>query len=96
MNQERKVIEKYQESEKMMILLYAQWCRNNDLSAIELYENAYPDQPKQLLLEMMEWTVPKEEAEPISNETLMSALQAFGNDDLAFIVYEQWEKRKNN
>lgn len=94
MNQNQRVIKNYQENEKMMILLYAQWCRNNDLSAIELYEKAYPNQPKDLLLEMMGWTMPKEEAEPISNETLISALQAFGNDDLAFVVYEQQERQK--
>lgn len=94
MSRDRQVIENYKNNERMMVLLYAQWCRNQDLSPVDLYEQAYPNQPQDVLLEMMEWTVPKEEAEAISNETILSVLQTFGNDDLAFVIHEKIENRK--
>jgi hypothetical protein len=96
MSRDRQVIKNYESNERMMVLLYAQWCRNHDLSPVDLYEKAYPNQPKDVLLEMMEWTVPKEEADAISNETLLSVLQTFGNDDLAFVIHEQVENQKKD
>ncbi|WP_430791222.1 hypothetical protein VBD025_01860 [Virgibacillus flavescens] len=92
---EEKVIESYQNDEKMMILIYAQWCINNELEPKELYEQAYPSQMKNnALREALELTVSKEESEEIPDSTVMHVLQLFGNDDLAFIVQEQIDKRK--
>lgn len=95
---EQQIIENYQNDEKMMILVYAQWCINNNLDPITLYEEAYPNQLKNsALTEALELTVAKEESELIANETLLQILQVYGNDDLAFIVQEKIdliEKRK--
>lgn len=87
---EQKVIESYKQDEKMMILVYAQWCINNNLDPEALYERAYPDQmDNQALKEAMELTVSKQEAEEIADQTLLNILQVFENDDLAFIVQEK-------
>lgn len=92
---EEKVIESYQNDEKMMILIYAQWCINNDLEPKSLYVKAYPSQMKNNALEeALELTVPKKESEEIPDSTVLNVLQLFGNDDLAFIVQEQIDKRK--
>lgn len=91
---EEKVIESYQKDEKMMILIYAQWCINNDLEPRTLYEQAYPMQVKNnALREALELTVSKEEAGEVPDSTVLNVLQLFGNDDLAFIVQEQIDKR---
>lgn len=94
------VIKSYEHDEKMMILIYAQWCINNKLDPIAMYTEAYPDQMKNdALIEVMELTVPTEESEHIPDETVLNALQAFGNDDLAFIIQanidEKNKKRKD-
>lgn len=87
---EQKVIESYQNDEKMMILVYAQWCINHDLDPELLYEVAYPGQGKNSALkEALELTVPKHESEEIPNQTVLNILQLFGNDDLAFVVQEK-------
>ncbi|WP_164670924.1 hypothetical protein [Virgibacillus doumboii] len=92
---EQKVIESYQHDEKMMILIYAQWCINNDFDPKALYERAYPSQLKNnALTEALELTVPKKESDEIPNQTVLNALQLFGNDDLAFIVQEEIENSK--
>ncbi|ASK61297.1 hypothetical protein CFK37_03435 [Virgibacillus phasianinus] len=92
---EEKVIESYQNDEKVMILVYAQWCINNDIEPKDLYEQAYPKQMKNNALEeALELTVPKKESEEIPDSTVLNVLQLFGNDDLAFIVKEQIDKRK--
>jgi hypothetical protein len=92
---EEKIIENYQGQENMMILVFAQWCINHDLDPEEIYLRAYPNQSKnQALREALELTVPKEEAGEISDETLLGVLSLFGNDDLAFIVTEEIQKRK--
>lgn len=92
---EEKVIESYQSDERMMILIYAQWCINNDLEPKSLYMQAYPEQMKNnALKEALELTVSKEESEEIPDSTVINVLQLFGNDDLAFIVQEQINKRK--
>lgn len=89
------IIERYKEDEEMMILIFAQWCMNNDLDPIDVYEKAYPNQPKnKALLEAIEKTVPKEESEEISAEVVQHVLQLFGNDDLAFVIQEIINSRK--
>ncbi|WP_339229913.1 hypothetical protein NSQ77_07225 [Oceanobacillus sp. FSL K6-2867] len=93
---DKQVIENYQSDEKMMILIYAQWCINNELDPVKLYEKAYPGQLKNnALLEVIEGTVTAEESAEITDQTVLDVLQLFGNDDLAFIVQEQIEKRDN-
>lgn len=90
-----KIIANYQRDEKMMILVFAQWCINRDLNPEEVYLRAYPGQSKnQALKEAIELSVPKEEAGEIRNETLLGVLSLFGNDDLAFVVSEEIQKRK--
>ena len=92
---EEKIIENYRGQENMMILVFAQWCINHDLDPEEIYLRAYPNQIKnQALKEGIELTVSKEEAGEISDETLLGVLSLFGNDDLAFIVTEEIQKRK--
>ncbi len=92
---EDKVIESYQNDERMMVLIYAQWCINNDLDPKVLYEQAYPHQLKNTtLIDVLELTVPKKESEHIPDVTVLNVLQLFGNDDLAFIVQEVIEKRE--
>lgn len=98
MDQEKlqdKIIENYQSEEKMMILVFAQWCINNDLVPEEVYLRAYPDQSaNQTLKEALKLTVSKEEAGEVRDQTLLGVLSLFGNDDLAFVVTEEINKRK--
>ncbi|CAM5781287.1 MULTISPECIES: hypothetical protein [Brevibacillus] len=92
---EEQIIENYQRDEGMMILVFAQWCVNHGLDAHELYRRAYPGQAENpLLRQMTEITVPKEESEEIPDATLLGVLSLFGNDDLAFVVNEEIEKRQ--
>jgi len=92
---EEKVIGSYQSQEKMMILVFAQWCINHDLEPEEIYLRAYPNQSTNpALREAIELTVPKDEAGEISDETLLGVLSLFGNDDLSFVVTEEIQKRK--
>ncbi|TWE01722.1 hypothetical protein FB550_10588 [Neobacillus bataviensis] len=92
---EEKIIQHYQGEEKMMILVFAQWCVNHELDPEELYLRAYPNQSsKPSLREAIELTVPKEEAGEIADHTLLGVLSLFGNDDLAFVVTEEIQKRK--
>ncbi|RDW17142.1 hypothetical protein CWR48_14550 [Oceanobacillus arenosus] len=91
---EKRVVENYKNDEKMMILIFVQWCVNHDLDPAVLYEEAYPGQLKNnVLLETIEQAVPKNEAEEISDQTVLNVLQLFGNDDLAFVVQAAIEKR---
>lgn len=95
-NIEQRVIENYQNDERMMILIYAQWCINHDLDPKRMYEEAYPDQLKNdALVDALALTVSKQESDEIADETVLNVLQLFGNDDLAFIVQEAIEKREN-
>jgi hypothetical protein len=90
---EEKIIQHYQGEEKMMILIFAQWCINHDLDPEELYLLAYPNQAANIALkEAMELVVSKEEAGEIADETLLGVLSLFGNDELAFIVTEEIKK----
>jgi hypothetical protein len=92
---EEKIIQNYQNEEKMMILVFAQWCVNHDLDPVELYLKAYPDQASnQHLKEAIELTVSKDEAGGISDQTLLGVLSLYGNDDLAFIVNEEINKMR--
>jgi len=92
---EEKIIQHYQGEEKMMILIFAQWCVNHDLDPEELYLRAYPNQSSNpSLREAIELTVPKVEAGEIADQTLLGVLSLFGNDDLAFVVTEEIQKRK--
>jgi hypothetical protein len=92
---EEKIIQHYQGEEKMMILVFAQWCVNHELDPEEVYLRAYPNQSSNpALREAIELTVPKEEAGEIADETLLGVLSLFGNDDLAFVVTEEIQKRK--
>ncbi|WP_110113353.1 hypothetical protein [Bacillus sp. CGMCC 1.16541] len=93
---EQQIIANYQRDEEMMILVFAQWCVNHDLDPIELYTRAYPSQDKNpALLHAVDLTVPKEEAGEVADQTLLGVLSLFGNDDLAFVVTEEIQKRKN-
>ena len=90
-----KIIANYQGEEKMMILVFAQWCINHDLNPEEIYLRAYPSQSSNpALREAIELTVPKEEAGEVADQTLLGVLSLFGNDDLAFVVTEEIEKMK--
>ena len=89
---DKRVIEQYQEDEQMMIRLYVQWCINNEKDALALYETAYPKQPKNKELQQIIDETEKNDLH-ISVETLLYALQLFGNDDLAFVVSEESQKR---
>ncbi|MEH7377697.1 hypothetical protein [Neobacillus drentensis] len=92
---EEKIIENYRGEEKMMILVFAQWCVNHDLDPEELYLRAYPNQSSNpALKEAIELTVSKEEAGEVGDQTLLGILALFGNDDLAFIVTEELNKLK--
>jgi hypothetical protein len=92
---EEKIIENYQGQEKMMILVFAQWCINHDLEPEEIYLRGYPNQSANpALREAIELTVPKDEAGEVSDETILGVLSLFGNDDLAFVVTEEIQKRK--
>lgn len=92
---EEQIIQNYQGEEKMMILVFAQWCINHDLDPEELYLRAYPCQSSNnALKEALELVVPKEEAGDVADETLLGVLSLFGNDDLAFVVTEELNKRK--
>lgn len=65
---EEKIIEHYQGEEKMMILVFAQWCVNHDLDPEEVYLRAYPNQSANpALREALELTVPKEEAGEVAD-----------------------------
>ena len=92
---EEKIIENYQADEKMMILVFAQWCINHDLNPEEVYLRAYPNQKENIVLkDALDLTVPKEESGEVRDESLLGVLSLFGNDDLAFVVTEEINRRK--
>lgn len=91
---EKQVIENYQNDERMMILIYSQWCINHELDPTVLYNEAYPNQVTNSTMEdVQELTVPANESDDIPDQTVLNVLQLFGNDDLAFIVQKYIEKR---
>jgi len=88
------IIKQYEQDEKMMIIIYAQWCVNHGVDALEIYERAYPGQMEnKALIEAIDETVSKEASEDISTELVQHVLQLFGNDDLAFAIQEVIDKR---
>ncbi len=81
----------------MMVLLFAQWCVNHDLDPTELYLRAYPHQAASPALQQaVDLTVPEEEAGEVPDETLLSVLSLYDNDELAFVVTEEIGKRKQS
>lgn len=91
---EEQMMENFKREEHMMILVFAQWCINHDLDPEALYRQAYPEQPNnEALQKAMELTVPKEEAGDVADATLLGVLSLFGNEDLAYIVTQEIEKR---
>ncbi|MFB5086783.1 hypothetical protein PGC35_06105 [Psychrobacillus sp. PGGUH221] len=88
-----KVIEQYQNDEKMMISLYAQWCVNHEIDAVKLYKQAYPSQQdNELLVSIIDDT--EKNSLQVNTDTLLQVLQLFGNDDLAFEVSQAALKKK--
>lgn len=86
---EKYIIEKYKQDEQMMVLIFAQWCVNHDLDARRLYEIAYPEQGgNHLLQNALKDTVTVDESDDIDSIMVIEVLQAFGNDDLAFVVQQ--------
>jgi hypothetical protein len=93
---EEKIISNYQKDENMMILVFAQWCVNNDLDPAELYKKAHPDQGTNPSLQQgIDLTVPKEESEEIPDSTLLGVLSLFGNTDLAIVVSQAIKEKQN-
>ncbi|CDQ40959.1 hypothetical protein [Virgibacillus salexigens] len=94
---EQQIIDNYQQEEKMMILVFTQWCKNNNLDPEALYNQAYPNQTgtNQALVEAINSTVSREESEMIPTETVLQVLQLFGNDELGFIVQQAAEEIKH-
>ena len=91
---QEKIVQAYRQEEDMMILVYAQWCSNNDLDPVELYSKAYPEQiANERLARGLGLTVPKEEAGDITDDTLLGVLTMFGNEDLGMVVAEAIELR---
>ncbi|HLQ71806.1 MAG TPA: hypothetical protein VK142_08380 [Bacillota bacterium] len=91
------IIQRYRENEEMMILVYAQWCVNNDIDPKALYKQAYPEQHIPALLDdVLDSTVPKDESEKITDDTVIQILQVYGNDDLAFAIVEKKKTKKEN
>lgn len=92
---EKQIIANYQSDEKMMILIWAQWCINNDLDPKIMYMETYPNQlDNPALREALALTVSKEESDHIDDQVVLNVLQVFGNDDLAFTVQEKINKRE--
>ena len=91
---EEQMIENYKREEHMMILVFAQWCINHDLDPAALYHAAYPDQPNNASLQQaLDLTVSKEEAGEVADGTVLGVLSLFGNEELAFIVTQEIDKR---
>lgn len=92
---DKQVIEQYKHDEEMMVLIFAQWCINNDVDPVDIYKRAYPKQQvNKPLLAAVEKTLPKAESEVISTDVVQHVLQLFGNEDLVFAIEEIKEKRK--
>ncbi|MGO4106695.1 hypothetical protein [Paenibacillus sp. YAF4_2] len=91
---EQIIIERYKQDEDTMILVFAQWCVNYGLDAVELYARAYPHQASNgRLLDAMTLTAPKEQAGDIDDDTVLQVLSLFGNEELAFVVSEEMDRR---
>lgn len=92
---EARLIEQYQQEERMMILAFAQWCASNSLDAEALYERAYPLQAKnEELQEAIALIADSGTSPDIPDEALLSLLAMYGNDDLACEVSAAIDDRK--
>ncbi|MCY8972260.1 hypothetical protein MOE37_11835 [Bacillus atrophaeus] len=87
---EKQLAEYYERDENMMILVFAQWCVNNDLDPLVLYQKAYPQQKlnESLKKTVDELVVPKAESERIPDQSVLAVLEMFGNSGLAEAVQE--------
>lgn len=95
MDKNEKVIRQYQEDEKRMVLIFAQWCINHQLDPFVVYGEAYPTQMNNYILkEVIDWTVNASESDTIDTELVIQILQAYGNDDLAMVVSEKSQEMK--
>jgi hypothetical protein len=94
---EARLIEQYQQDERMMILAFAQWCATNGLDPETLYERAYPNQPKNEELQEAVALIADNGTSPdIPDEALLSLLSMYGNDDLAFEVSAAIDDRRRS
>ncbi|BAC12536.1 hypothetical protein ACFQ4N_15460 [Oceanobacillus iheyensis] len=95
MDKNEEVIRRYQEDEKRMVLIFAQWCINHQLDPFTVYGEAYPTQVNNSILkEVIDWTVDSSESDVIDTEMLIQILQAYGNDDLAMVISEKSQEMK--
>ncbi|TFE00115.1 hypothetical protein [Jeotgalibacillus sp. R-1-5s-1] len=88
---EQYIIQKYQEDEKIMVLLFIQWCQEQNLDPEKLYKEAYPTQPANSLLKQLIEDQVSTDLE-IDAGTLINVMQVFGNDDLAHVISVYAEK----
>lgn len=91
-NIEEQVIQKYQDDEQLMIRLFVQWCANHQLDPHELYKRAYPHQQENASMQNIIEQADAADDINIDSETMLNVLQLFGNDDLAFIVADEFER----
>ncbi|WP_227394867.1 hypothetical protein [Jeotgalibacillus aurantiacus] len=85
------IIQKYQEDEKIMVLLFIQWCQDQNLDPEKLYKEAYPAQPaNSFLKQLMDDQVSTDM--DIDAGTLIQVMQTFGNDDLAHVIAKYAER----
>ncbi len=78
-----------------MVLLFAYWCKAQGIDPHALYQKAYPQQGKnQLLDDAWKAMMAEDVSLELSTEALITLLQTFGNDDLAFEVYQVAQKVK--
>ncbi|MFF2482494.1 hypothetical protein [Paenibacillus sp. NPDC058071] len=90
---EQMIIDNYRRDEQTMILVFAQWCVNQRIDPVELYAHAYPRQSaNEALQEAIAQTVPPGEAAEIDDDTVLTVLSLFGNEELAFAVTEEIDK----
>lgn len=90
---EQFIIERYQAGEAEMILLFVQWCHNHNLDALEIYQEAYPNQElPENLIEINQEKVEAKDSVEIDTSLLLEVLQLYGNDDLAFVIVNHAEK----
>ncbi|HLR14710.1 MAG TPA: hypothetical protein VK144_02725 [Bacillota bacterium] len=88
------VIEQYQEKERLMIIIFAQWCIDHDFDPVDIYTKAYPKQGKNdQLADVLEEPLEKEKPSSIDIDTLFEVLQLYGNEDLAIVIQEELENR---
>lgn len=90
------VIKNYQKDEQVMIQLFANWCSNNQLDAMQLYANAYPNQEENRSLQKVMNEFNESERIDVPNETMLDILQMFGNYDLAYVVTKEIERLANS